>query len=280
MESINLSKKTSMPIIGYGVYQIDPKDSQRVVTDALSVGYRLIDTAQAYGNESGVGAAIAQSGIKRDEIFITTKLWISHYNEGMAYRAFEQSLKNLKTDYIDLYLLHQPYGDIYGAYRALSKLKEQGVIREIGISNFHSDRVIDLFLNNEIKPALNQIEINPFYQREDECKFMRELGINVQSWASFAEGKNNIFKNEILNKIAQKYNKSVAQVILKWLVQRGIGVIPKTMSKDRMVENLNIFDFVLDSDDINLIKSLDRAKSMFFDHRDPAMVKMINSIKL
>ncbi|WP_169777098.1 aldo/keto reductase [Campylobacter mucosalis] len=279
MKTINLSDKTKMPLLGFGVYQIENSECQRCVSDALEVGYRLIDTARAYANEKAVGEAVSKSGIKRDEIFITSKLWISDYSEDKALRAVEDSLRNLKTDYIDLFLLHQPFNDIYGAWRALSRLKNEGVLKEIGVSNFYSDRLMDLWLNSEVKPVLNQIETNPFYQRTFEQNFMSKLGVVTQSWASFGEGRNNMFKNETLTKIASKHGKSVAQIILAWLVGRGVGVLPKSVNKERMRENFDIFSFTLDSDDLADISTLETGKSLFFSHADPQIVKMLNELK-
>ena len=278
MEFITLNNGVKMPILGYGVFQIPPEQTQACVENAFEVGYRLIDTAQAYFNEEGVGAAIKnalQGGLKREELFITTKLWVSHTNEKDAYKAFESSLKKLGLDYLDLYLIHQPYNDIYGAWRAMSELYKQGRIRAIGVSNFYPDKITDFCLFNEVKPALNQIELHPFYQKEYEQKINADFGVVTQSWASFAEGKNEIFSNEILNSIAQKHHKTIAQVILRWLIQRQIVVIPKSVNLERMKENFSIFDFSLDSNDINAIKALDTAQTLLINHGDPERIKWL-----
>ncbi|ASQ31273.1 aldo/keto reductase [Campylobacter avium LMG 24591] len=279
MQTITLNNGVKMPILGYGVYQIDAKETQRCVEDALEVGYRLIDTAQSYFNEEGVGAAIKASGIKREEIFVTTKLWVSYTNETKAKKAFDNSLKKLGLDYIDLYLIHQPFNDVYGAWRTMSKLYKDKKIRAIGVSNFYDDRLVDFCLNNEIKPALNQIECNPLHAQFQMQKLMKEYNVAMQSWASFGEGKNNMFSNPTIAKIGKKYNKTVAQVILRWLIQREIAVIPKTTRKERMLENFSVFDFTLDAKDMQTMASLDDKKSLFFDHRDPAMVKWLNEYK-
>ena len=273
MQTITLNNGVKMPILGYGVFQIQAKDTQRCVEDALEVGYRLIDTAAAYRNEEGVGAALKASGLKREELFITTKLWIDDTSESKATQAFEKSLKNLGLDYIDLYLIHQPYNDVYGAWRAMSKLYKEGRIKAIGVSNFYPDKITDFCLNNELIPALNQIECHPFFQKHEWQKVLREHNIAMQSWASFAEGQNDIFNNATLKSIGEKHNKSVAQVILRWLIQREIAVIPKTLSKDRMKENFNVFDFSLDSSDMAEITKLDENKSYFMNHSDVEVVK-------
>ncbi len=268
-----------MPILGLGVFQIiDQKECKNTVLDALSLGYRQIDTASAYHNEEAVGKAIKESGINREDLFITTKLWIKDTGYDSAKKAFELSLKKLQLDYLDLYLIHQPYGDVYGSWRAMEELYKEGRIKAIGVANFFPDRVIDLILHNEIAPAVNQIESHPFYQRFDEQKFLKENNVQMESWASFAEGKNNIFHNEILSKIGEKYNKSVAQVILRWLVQRDVVVIPKSVKKERLEENFNIFDFDLSLDDMSLIASLDKNESLFFDHRDPERIKWLSNL--
>lgn len=280
MKNVTLNNGVEMPILGLGVYQIpDFNECKRTVLDALEVGYRSIDTASAYDNEEAVGEAISESGLKREEIFLTTKLWISDTGYERTLKAAELSMKKLKVDYLDLYLIHQPFGDVYGSWRAMEELYKQGKIRAIGVSNFYSDRVMDLILNNEIAPAVNQIETHPFYQRTDDQQFMVENGVQIESWAPFAEGRNNLFQNEILSVIGKKYNKSVAQVILRWLVQRGVVVIPKSTKKERLIENISVFDFELSVDDMAVIKSLDTSKSLFFSHRDPEIVKMLNSWK-
>lgn len=275
MQTITLNNGVKMPILGYGVFQIDPKETQKCVEDALEVGYRLIDTAAAYRNEEAVGAAIKSSGIKREELFITTKLWIDDVSEAQAINAFESSMQKLGLEYLDLYLIHQPYNDLYGAWRSLSKLYKEGKIKAIGVSNFYSDRITDFCLHNEIIPALNQIECHPFFQKQEEQKILKEYDIAMQSWASFAEGKNDIFANSTLQNIGAKYGKSVAQVILRWLIQRQIAVIPKTLRKERMRENFNVFDFELDSSDMEMIAKLDENKTYFINHRDVESVKML-----
>lgn len=281
MQKVRLNNGVEMPILGFGVFQVtDLEECERSVFDALQTGYRLIDTAASYMNEEAVGKAIKSSGIPREDLFITTKLWIqSHGYEGTK-KAFENSLKRLGLDYLDLYLMHQPYGDVYGEWRAMQDLYKEGRIRAIGISNFYPDRVIDLILHNEIIPAVNQIETHPFHQQTDEQKFLQENGVQIESWGPFAEGRNNIFQNELLLTIGKKYNKSIAQVILRWLTQRGVVAIPKSVRKERMEENFNIFDFGLSVEDMEAIKTLDTRTSSFFDHRDPAMVKWLGERKL
>ena len=277
-----LNNGIKMPILGYGTYQIPNSEAQRCVEDALSVGYRLIDTAQAYANEQAIGEALKSAmkgGIKRDELFIETKLWISHTNEKDAFKAFEMSLKKLGLDYIDLYIIHQPYNDSYGAWRAMSKLYKDKKIRAIGVSNFYADKITDFCLFNDIKPAVNQIELHPFFQKVDEQKINNDLSVAVQSWASFAEGQNDIFKNELLSQIGKKYGKTPAQVILRWLIERNVIVIPKTTRKERMVENFNVFDFKLNADDKAKIATLDTNKTLFIDHRDPERIKWLANYK-
>lgn len=282
MQFITLNNGVKMPLLGYGTYQIPNNEAQRCVEDALSVGYRLIDTAQAYFNEEGIGAALKTAmlgGIKRDELFIETKLWISHANEKDALMAFEASLKKLGLDYIDLYIIHQPYNDTYGAWRTMCKLYKEGKIRAIGVSNFYADKITDFCLFNDIKPAVNQIEMHPFFQRVAEQKINNDLGVAVQSWASFAEGKNNIFNNEVLKNIGAKYGKTPAQVILRWLIERNVIVIPKSTRKARMEENFNVFDFELSADDKAKIATLDTNKTQFFNHRDPERIKWLANYK-
>ena len=281
MQYLTLNDGNKMPILGYGVYQVEPAEAQRCVEDAISVGYRLIDTAQAYQNEEGVGVAVKTAlsgGVKREELFITTKLWISDAGEEKALKAFDASMKKLGLDYLDLYLIHQPYGDIYGSWRAMKRLKDEGRVRSIGVSNFNPGQIMDFAINNEIKPAINQIECNPFYQQLAAQANLKELGIAMQSWAPFGEGRKDMFGNAVLKMIAQKQGRSVAQVILRWLVQRGIVVIPKSVSKERMAENFNIFDFSLSEADMQTIAGLDDGKSLFFDHGDPQIVKMLNNL--
>ncbi|TRW27138.1 aldo/keto reductase [Flavobacterium zepuense] len=269
MQTIKLNNGVEMPLVGLGVFQIpDLNECEQTVLTAIKAGYRLIDTASLYLNESAVGNAIKKSGVAREELFITTKLWVQDAGYEKTKKAFEKSLKELQLEYIDLYLLHQSMGDYYGSWRAMEELYREGKIRAIGISNFFPDRVVDLIAHNEIVPAVNQIEINPFYQRASDHELLRKNNIVTQSWASFAEGKNEIFNNKVLTGIGTKYGKSVAQVTLRWLVQQGIGVIPKSVREERMVENLNIFDFELTQEDIDAIAALDTGKSVFFDHRD------------
>lgn len=273
---VKLNNGVEMPILGFGVFQVpDPTECERSVYDAIQVGYRLIDTAASYQNEEAVGKAIKRSGVKREDLFITTKLWIQDAGYEKTKKAFEKSLKKLQLDYLDLYLIHQPYNDVHGAWRAMEELYERGKVRAIGISNFHPDRVMDLISFNKIVPAVNQIETHPFHQQIEAHKFLQENGIQHESWGPFAEGKNDLFKNELLAAIGKKYNKSIAQVVIRWLTQRGIVAIPKSVRKERMEENFNIFDFQLSNDDMQSIQSLDQKASAFFDHRDPKMVKWL-----
>jgi len=269
-----------MPILGFGVFQIaDLAECERSVRDAIDVGYRLIDTAASYGNEEAVGNAIRTSGVPRSELFVTTKLWIADTGYDKTKRAFDRSLKHLQLEYLDLYLIHQPYGDVFGSWRAMEELYREGRIRAIGVSNFHPDRVMDFIVHNEVAPAVDQIETHPFHQQVETQKFLTENNIQIESWGPFAEGKNNIFRNEVLVAIAEKHGKTVAQVILRWLTQRDIIVIPKSVRKDRMAENFDIFDFELAQEDMNAIRQLDTGASLFFDHRDPAMVKFLSEAK-
>lgn len=285
MKFITLNDGNKMPILGYGVYQIPQNDTQRCVEDAISVGYRSIDTAQAYQNELGVGAALnsaIKGGIKREEFFITTKIWVSNATESGVLRSFEVSMKKLGLDYLDLLLIHQPFNDVYGAWRAMSRLKNEGRIKSIGVSNFYPDRLVDFALNNEIKPAVNQIELNVFHQRKIDRQTAAKFGTAVQSWASFGEGRNDMFNNPILKKIGEKYGKSVAQTILRYLIQLDIIVIPKTTRKNRMIENFSVFDFELSTNDMQTIANMDEQKSLFSEvyHNDPATVERLNGWKL
>ena len=267
--------------LGFGVFQIaDPAECERSVVDAIQTGYTHIDTAQSYKNEEAVGRGIRQSGVAREKLFITTKLWIQNNGYEGTRKAFENSLKRLQLDYVDLYLIHQPYGDVYGEWRAMEELYEQGKIRAIGVSNFQPDRIMDLMIHNKITPAVNQIEVNPFQQQIDNQKFLQDNGVMVEAWAPFAEGKNNIFQNEILLSIAARYNKSVAQVILRWVVQRGIIALAKSTRKERMLENINVLDFELSAEDMAAIATLDTKTSAFFDHRKPELVKWLGNRKL
>ncbi|MCD6449984.1 MAG: aldo/keto reductase [Thermotogaceae bacterium] len=284
MQKVVLNNGVEMPILGFGVFQItDLEQCEQVVYEAIKVGYRLFDTAASYKNEEAVGKAvkraIEEGIVKREELFITTKLWVQDAGYDSAKKAFEKSLKKLQLDYIDLYLIHQPFGDVHCAWRAMEELYREGFIRAIGVSNFHPDRLMDLMVHHEVVPAVNQIEIHPFYQQTESIEFMKKYNIQPEAWAPFAEGRNNIFQNEVLVSIAQKYNKTVAQVILRWSVQRGIVATPKTVHKERMIENINIFDFELDQEDMDRITALDKKESAFFSHRDPEVVKRICSLK-
>ena len=275
MKRIKLNNGIEMPIVGFGVYQIDEKQCQQAVLDAIDVGYRLIDTATAYQNERQVGNAIKVSGIDRKDLFITTKLWLNRASYEGAKIQFEQSLNLLQLDYIDLYLIHQPFGDIHGAWHAMEELYEQGKIRAIGVSNFSPDRLADLMAFNKIKPAVNQIEVNPFNQQLQAAPWMQSKTIQPEAWAPFAEGKNDIFNHPILTAIGQKYNKSVGQIILRWLIQRQIVSLAKSVRKERMMENFNLFDFQLSDKDMIDITSIDTATSAFFSHSDPAIVEWL-----
>lgn len=280
MQTVTLNNGIEMPILGFGVFQVtDLEECERSVLDAIETGYRLIDTAASYQNEEAVGKAIKKSGVAREEFFITTKLWVQDAGYENTKKAFEKSLKRLQLDYLDLYLIHQPYGDVHGSWRALEELYKGGKVRAIGISNFHPDRVMDIISFNEIAPAVNQIETHPFHQQSEAHNFLKENGVQHESWGPFAEGKNDLFKNRLLGAIGKKYNKSIAQVVLRWLTQRGIVAIPKSVRKERMEENFNIFDFELSAEDMESIKTLDQNVSAFFDHRDPAMVKFLANYK-
>lgn len=274
METIRLSNGVEMPIEGYGVYQVTPEECERCVSDALKVGYRMIDTAQAYNNEEGVGAAVAKSGIDRKEIFIVSKIWISNYGYERAKTSIDESLRKLGTDYIDLMLLHQPFCDRYGAYRALEEAYREGKLRAIGVSNFYPDHFIDLSSNVEIVPMVNQVETHVFDQQIEPQKIMEEFGTKTMSWGPLAEGRNNFFTNPVLESIGLKYGKSVAQVALRWLTQRGIIIIPKSTHIERMEQNLDIFDFTLSDEDMAEIARLDTGKSLFFDHHSAEATRM------
>ena len=281
MQTVKMNNGVEIPILGFGVFQLtDPSECERSVVDAIQTGYRHIDTAASYKNEAAVGRGIKQCGIARENLFITTKLWIQSNGYEGALRAFEDSLKRLQLDYIDLYLIHQPYGDVYGEWRAMEQLNQQGRVRAIGVSNFQPDRIMDLMIHNEITPAINQIEVNPFHQQIDTQKFLQENSVQTEAWAPFAEGKNQIFQNEFLQEIATKHSKSVAQVILRWLVQRGIIALAKSTRKERMVENISVFDFELSAEDMAAMTALDTKTSCFFDHRNPEMVKWLGTRKL
>ena len=281
MQTVQLNSGVEIPILGFGVFQIaDPTECERSVVEAIRSGYSHIDTAASYQNEEAVGRGLKQSGVAREKLFITTKLWIqSHGYEGTI-KAFERSLKRLQLDYIDLYLIHQPFGDVYGEWHAMEELYQRGKVRAIGVSNFQPDRIMDLMIHNKIMPAVNQIEVNPFQQQIDTQKFLQDNSVQVEAWAPFAEGKNNIFQNAVLLSIAAKHKKSVAQVILRWLVQRGIIVLAKSVRKERMIENISVFDFELSTEDVGAITTLDTKTSSFFDHRNPEMVKWLGNRKL
>ncbi len=281
MQTVKLNNGVEIPILGFGVFPInDAAECERCVVDALQAGYRHIDTAASYQNEEAVGWGIRRSGVAREDLFVTTKLWIQGNGYDGAMRAFENSLKRLQLDTIDLYLIHQPFGDVYGEWRAMEKLYEQGKVRAIGVSNFQPDRIMDLMVHNTVTPAVNQIEVNPFQQQIDTQRFLLENTVQVEAWAPFAEGRNNIFSNELLLAIAAKHGRSVAQVILRWLTQRGIISLAKSVRKERMIENISVLDFELSAEEMTAITTLDTKTSSFFDHRDPEMVKWLGNRKL
>ena len=276
MDSITLNNGVEMPQLGFGVFQIpDAAECRQAVETALEVGYRSIDTAASYGNEAAVGAAIAAAGVPRSDLFVTTKLWVSDASYEGAKRGFDASLTRLGLDYLDLYLIHQPYGDVHGAWRAMEELYEQGVVRAIGVANFAPDRVADLIAFNRVKPAVDQVEVNPFCQREADQAYLRGADVAMESWAPFAEGRNGLFGNPVLAEIGAAHGKSVAQVVLRWQLQRGIVCIPKSVRRDRMEQNIDVFDFELTADEMDKIRTLDTGTSQFFDHRDPAAVERI-----
>ena len=279
MKNVILNNGVEMPILGFGVYQINnPDECEQSVYDALTAGYRLIDTAAAYLNEEAVGRAIKRSGVPREEIFITTKLWIQDAGYENTKKAFAKSLEKLQVDYLDLYLIHQPFGDIYGSWRAMEELYRNGKIKAIGVSNFKMDRLIDLIDHNEVVPAVNQIETHPFTQQIESTKLMIENRVQIESWGPFAQGTNNVFQNELLVTLAEKYNKSVSQVILRWLTQRGVVAIPKSVRKERIIENFNIFDFELRQEDMEAIAALDMKQNLIFDHYDPESVRRLGNV--
>jgi 2,5-diketo-D-gluconate reductase A len=281
MQKVTLNNGVEMPILGFGVFQIqDENECEQAVYDAIMTGYRLIDTAASYLNEEAVGRAIKRSGVPREELFITTKLWVQDTGYENTKKALANSLQRLQLDYLDLYLIHQPFGDIHGSWRAMEELYREGKIRAIGVSNFHSDRLIDLIIHNEVVPAVNQVETHVFNQQVESHAFMKENNVQIESWGPFAEGKNNMFQNDTLLSIGEKYNKSVAQVVLRWLTQRGVVAIPKSVRKERIIENFDIFDFELSREDMDQIAALDTKESLFFSHRDPEMVKWIGTRKL
>ena len=273
MNEIKLSNGVLMPQMGYGVYQIEPEDCERCVMDAISVGYRMIDTAQAYLNEEAVGKAWKKSGVRREDLFLVNKVWHSNYGEGQTMKSIDESLRKLQTDYIDLMLLHQPFCDRYGAYRDLEKAYKAGKVRAIGVSNFFPDHLVDLAANMQIAPMVNQVETHVFDQQREARKYMDEIGTHIMSWAPLAEGQNNLFSDPVLTKIGEKYGKTAAQVALRWLLQSDVIIIPKTVYKSRMEENLNLFDFTLDADDMEAIALLDTGHSLFLDHHDGEVAK-------
>lgn len=278
METITLRNGVKMPILGYGVYQVDPKECERCVLDAIQSGYRLIDTAQAYNNEEGVGNAIVKSGIPREELFIVTKIWISNAGYEKAKASIDESLRKLRTDYIDLLLIHQPFGDYYGTYRAMEEAYKAGKVRAIGVSNFYPDRLIDIASFVEIPPMVNQVETHVFNQQIEAQKIMEKYGCQIMSWGPFAEGRNDFFTNPVLESIGLKYGKSVAQVALRYLIQRGVVVIPKSTHKERMEQNIDVFDFALSESDMKEIAALDMEQSQFFSHYDPSTVEFLVSL--
>ncbi|WP_374451194.1 aldo/keto reductase [Cloacibacterium normanense] len=281
MQNVTLNNGIEMPILGFGVFQIpNESECEQAFIDAIKTGYRLIDTAASYQNETAVGNAIKKSEVPRNELFITTKLWASDMGYENTKLAFQKSIDKLQLDYLDLYLIHQPYGDVFGSWKAMQELYHEGKIKAIGVANFHPDRVIDLIINSGFTPAVNQIETHPFHQQIETHQFLTDNNVQIQSWGPFAEGKNDIFNNETLKTIAVKYNKSVAQIILRWLTQRGIIAIPKSVRKERMKENFDVFTFELSETEMQTITTLDNKTSLFFDHRDPNMVKWISERKL
>jgi len=280
MQSVELNNGVEMPLLGFGTYQIDDhEECKRSVTAALDTGYHLIDTAAGYGNEAAVGEAIAESDVPRDEVFVTTKLWMADAGYEDTHAAFERSLDRLGMEYVDLYLIHQPYGDVYGSWRAMEERYDDGEIRAIGVSNFYPDRLVDLLLQNDVAPAVDQIETNPFFQRHDAAAVMDEYDVQHQSWAPFAEGQNDIFEHDVLTSIGEKYDKTAAQVVLRWLVEREVVAIPKSVHAERIEENFEIFDFELSDDDMAKIRELDGEESLFFDHRDPEMVERLTGME-
>ena len=279
MEHRILNNGVEMPVLGFGVYQVGETVCEQCVRDAIAAGYRSIDTASAYLNERAVGRAIRRSGVPREELFITTKLWVQDAGYESTKRAFAKSLERLQLDYLDLYLIHQPFGDVYGSWRAMEELYREGAVRAIGVSNFQPDRLVDLILHNEVVPAINQVETHPFCQQTEAAAVMASEGVQIESWAPFAEGRNNLFGNGTLVSLAAKYRKSVAQVVLRWLIQRGVVVIPKSVRPERMAENIDVFDFHLAPEDMDLIATLDTRRSCFLSHRDPETVKWLGTMK-
>jgi 2,5-diketo-D-gluconate reductase A len=281
MKKVVLNNGVEMPILGFGVFQVtDLKECENGVINAIETGYRLIDTAASYMNETAVGTAIKKSGVPREDFFITTKLWVQDTGYEKTKKAFEKSLNKLQLNYLDLYLIHQPYGDVYGSWRAMEELYKSGKAKAIGVSNFQPDRIMDLITFNEVVPAVNQVETHPFNQQIETQKFLIASNVQIESWGPFAEGRNNLFQNEVLLSIGTKHNKSIAQVVVRWLTMRGVVAIPKSVKKERIEENFNIFDFELSTEDMEAIATLDMKKSSFFDHRDPEIIKWMGSRKL
>lgn len=281
MQHVTLNNGVEMPILGFGVFQIpDAQECERSVIDAIQTGYRLIDTAASYLNEEAVGKGLKASGVNRDQLFVTTKLWVQETGYERTQQAIDKSLRRLQLDYLDLYLIHQPFGDVHGSWRAMEDAYRAGKLRAIGVSNFHPDRLMDIQAFNAITPAVNQVEVNPFQQQTESAAFMKEIGVQPEAWAPFAEGRNNLFQNETLIAIGQRHGKSVGQVVLRWLTQRGIVALAKSVRKERMVENIDIFGFALDEADMTRIAALDTNTSSFFSHRDPAIVKWMAERKL
>ena len=277
MQQVTLNNGVVMPILGYGVFQIpDPQECERCVVEAIGSGYRLIDTAASYLNEEAVGRGIKNAGVPRTDLFVTTKLWVQDTGYERTQQAIEKSLRRLQLDYLDLYLIHQPFGDVHGSWRAMEQAHKAGKLRAIGVSNFHPDRLMDIIGFNDVVPAVNQIEVNPFHQQEESVAFMRENGVQAEAWAPFAEGRNNLFQNEALVDIGRKHGRSVGQVVLRWVVQRGIVALAKSVRKERMEENLRVLDFALDEADMARISQLETGESSFFSHRDPARVKWMS----
>lgn len=279
--TVTLSSGVEMPVLGFGVYQVPPEETRQVVSAALEAGYRAIDTAAGYANEEGVGAALRASGLPRDDVFVTTKLWIQDQPaEENTRRAFETSLQRLGLDRVDLYLIHQPYGDLYGQWRAMERLLEEGLVRAIGVSNLYPDRLVDLIEHNDVVPAVNQVEVHPYFQRADYQRLMAERGVVTESWGGFAEGRNGLFTDPVLSAVAAEHGRTVGQVVLRWLVQRGVVAIPKTVRPERMAENLDVFDFELTDEQMGRIAALDTGQSLFFDHRDPEWVSRLGSVRV